>query len=69
MLLIQAGGIGILSFTTLITYLLKGGSTYERQLTVGAYSNTGRMSKIFVLLRCMIWITLGIELVGAFSVF
>ena len=65
MLLIQAGGIGILSFAALFTYFLKGGSTYESQLTVGAYSNTERMSEVFVLLRRMVWITLGIELVGA----
>src|SRR5690606_2649298 len=48
MLLIQTG-IGILSFAALFTYFLKGGSTYESQLTVGAYSNTERMSEVFVL--------------------
>lgn len=69
MLLIQAGGIGILSFAALFTYFLKGGSTYESQLTVGAYSNTERMSEVFVLLRRMVWITLGIELVGALGIF
>ncbi|HIY75167.1 MAG TPA: hypothetical protein H9825_02805 [Candidatus Sphingobacterium stercorigallinarum] len=54
MLLIQAGGIGILSFAALFTYFLKSDSTYESQLTVGAYSNTERMSEVFVLLRRMV---------------
>ncbi|MBD1425783.1 ATPase [Sphingobacterium arenae] len=69
MLLIQAGGIGILSFAALFTYFLKGGSTYENQLAVGTYSNTERMSEVFVLLRRMIWVTVGIELVGALGIF
>lgn len=69
MLLIQAGGIGILSFAAVFTYFLKGGSTYENQLAIGTYSNTERMSEVFVLLRRMIWVTVGIELVGALGIF
>src|SRR5690606_37192219 len=68
MLLIQAGGIGILSFAALFTYFLKGGSTYENQLAVGTYSNTERMSEVFVLLRRMIWVTVVIELVEALRI-
>ncbi|WP_207795792.1 TrkH family potassium uptake protein [Sphingobacterium haloxyli] len=69
MLLIQAGGIGILSFAALFSYFLKGGSTYENQLAVGAYSNTQRMSEVFVLLRRTVWVTLGIEIIGAIGIF
>ncbi|MGO1787152.1 MAG: TrkH family potassium uptake protein [Sphingobacterium sp.] len=69
MLLIQAGGIGILSFAAFFSYFLKGGSTYANQLAVGAYSNTVRMSEVFVLLRRMVWVTLGIELMSAVAIF
>lgn len=69
MLLIQAGGIGILSFAGLFSYFLKGGSTYENQLAIGNFSNTDRMSEVFVLLRRTIYITFSIELISAVFIF
>ncbi|SFS78860.1 TrkH family potassium uptake protein [Sphingobacterium wenxiniae] len=69
MLLIQAGGIGILSFAGLFAYFLKGGSSYENQLTIGGFSNTERMSEVFDLLKNTIVITFGIELVGALAIY
>lgn len=69
MLLIQAGGIGILSFAGLFTYFLKGGSSYENQLAIRDFSNTERLGEVFVLLKRTILITFGIELVGATAIF
>lgn len=69
MLLIQAGGLGILTFAGLFSYFLKGGSSYENQLTIGGYSNTERMSEVFDVLKHMILITFGIELVGAIAIY
>ncbi|NGM63936.1 TrkH family potassium uptake protein [Sphingobacterium sp. SGR-19] len=69
MLLIQAGGIGILSFAGLFSYFLKGGSSYENQLTIGGFSNTERMSEVFDLLKHTILITFGIEMVGALAIY
>ncbi|SKB91184.1 Trk-type K+ transport system, membrane component [Sphingobacterium nematocida] len=69
MLLIQAGGIGILSFAGLFTYFLKGGSSYENQLAIRDFSNTERLGEVFVLLKRTILITFGIELVGAAAIF
>ncbi|HMR18192.1 MAG TPA: potassium transporter TrkG, partial [Sphingobacterium sp.] len=69
MLLIQAGGIGILSFAGLFSYFLKGGSSYESQLTIGGFSNTERMSEVFDLLKHTVLITFGIELVGALAIY
>lgn len=65
LLLIQAGGIGILSFASLFTYFLKGGSSYENQLAIRDFSNTQRLSEVFTLLKRTIVITFGIEAVGA----
>src|SRR5690606_14354371 len=69
MLLIQAGGIGILSFAGLFSYFLKGGSSYENQLTIGGFSNTKQMSEVFDLLKHTVLITFGIELVGALAIY
>lgn len=69
MFLIQAGGIGILSFAGLFSYFLKGGSSYENQLTIGGFSNTERMSEVFDILKHTVLITFGIETVGAIAIY
>jgi len=69
LLLIQAGGIGILSFAGLFTYFLKGGSSYENQLAIRDFSNTQRLGEVFTLLKRTIAITFGIEAVGAAVIF
>ncbi len=69
MLLIQAGGIGILSFAGLFTYFLKGGSSYQNQLAIRDFSNVDRLGEVFVVLKRTIAITFGIELVGAMSIY
>ncbi|MGO3804879.1 MAG: TrkH family potassium uptake protein [Sphingobacterium sp.] len=69
MLLIQAGGIGILSFAGLFTYFLKGGSSYENQLAIRDFSNTNRLGEVFVLLKRTVLITFGIEIVGAIAIY
>lgn len=69
MLLIQAGGLGILSFAGLFSYFLKGGSSYENQLTIGGFSNTERMSEVFDILKHTVLITFGIEMVGALAIY
>lgn len=69
MLLIQAGGIGILSFAGLFTYFLKGGSSYENQLAIRDFSNTDRLGEVFTLLKRTIAITFGIELIGAAAIY
>jgi len=69
LLLIQAGGIGILSFAGLFAYFLKGGSSYENQLAIRDFSNTQRLGEVFTLLKRTIAITFGIEAVGAAVIF
>lgn len=69
MLLIQAGGIGILSFAGLFAYFLKGGSSYENQLAIRDFSNTDRLGEVFTLLKRTIVITFGIELVGTAAIY
>lgn len=69
MILIQAGGLGILTFASYFSYFFKGGSSYEDQLTMGNISNIEKIDEIFKTLKRILIITVGIEFVGAFFIF
>ena len=69
MVMIQAGGLGILTFASYFSYFFKGGSSYEDQLTIGNISNIEKIDEIFKTLKRILIITIGIEAVGAFFIF
>lgn len=69
MVMIQAGGLGILTFASYFSYFFKGGSSYEDQLTMGNISNIDKIDEIFKTLKRILIITVGIEAVGAFFIF
>ncbi|GHE33969.1 TrkH family potassium uptake protein [Sphingobacterium griseoflavum] len=69
LLLIQAGGIGILSFAGLFAYFLKGGSSYSNQLAIGSFSNVDRLGEVFTILKRTIIITFSIEAIGAAAIY
>lgn len=69
MVMIQAGGLGILTFASYFSYFFKGGSSYEDQLTMGNISNIEKIDEIFKTLKRILIITVGIEAVGAFFIF
>lgn len=69
MVMIQAGGLGILTFASYFSYFFKGGSSYEDQLTIGNISNIEKIDEIFKTLKRILIITVGIEAVGAFFIF
>lgn len=69
MLLIQAGGIGILSFASFFSYFFTGSSTYADQLVFKDFFSTDRLGEVWVLLRRIMIITFGIELVGALLIY
>ncbi|MBF0650110.1 ATPase [Dysgonomonas sp. GY75] len=68
MVMIQAGGLGILTFASYFSYFFKGGSSYEDQLTIGNISNIEKIDEIFKTLKRILIITIGIEAVGAFFI-
>ena len=51
MVMIQAGGLGILTFASYFSYFFKGGSSYEDQLTIGNISNIEKIDEIFKTLK------------------
>ena len=69
MLLIQIGGLGILTFASYFSYFFKGGSSYENQLVLSDMTNTEKMSDVFSSFKRIIFITFSIELVGAFFIY
>ncbi len=64
LLLIQLGGLGILSFTSFFGYLYKGGFSIENQLFLKDFVTADRVSDTFRSLLHIIVITLLVEILG-----
>ncbi len=67
--LIQAGGLGIMTFTSFFTYLFKGTSTFHSQLAMSDMANSETLSELYFVLRRIILVTLIIEATGALLIF
>ncbi len=68
-LLIQLGGIGIMTFTSYFSYFFKAGSSYENQLLLSTMTNTEKIGEVFGTLKKIIFITFIIEGIGALLIF
>lgn len=62
MILIQVGGLGILTFASYFSYFFKGGTTYENQLALSDMTSSKKLGEVFSTLKYIILITFGIEL-------
>ncbi|HOY31377.1 MAG TPA: potassium transporter TrkG [Bacteroidales bacterium] len=67
--LIQAGGLGIMTFTSYFTFLFKGKPTFHSQLMLSDMANSESLGELFVILRRIILVTFIIEAVGALLIF
>lgn len=65
MLLIQSGGLGVLTFASYFSYFFKGSSSYESQIAISDIANTNKLAEVFTTLKRILIITLLIELFGA----
>lgn len=61
LILIQIGGLGILTFASYFSYFFRGKSSYENQLTLSDMTNSKNLSEVFSTLKYIILITLTIE--------
>lgn len=68
-LLIQLGGIGVMTFTSYFSYFFKGGSTYESQLIMRDMTNSDKIAEVFSTLKKIILLTFLIEFIGGFLIF
>lgn len=69
MMLIQVGGLGILTFASYFSYFFKGGSTYENQLALSDMTSSKKIGEVFSTLKYIILITLSIELFSGILIY
>lgn len=69
MLLIQAGGLGILTFASYFSYFFKGGATYENQIALSDISSSNKIGEVFTTLKRILIITFLVEAIGAFFIY
>ncbi|HNZ42326.1 MAG TPA: potassium transporter TrkG [Bacteroidales bacterium] len=67
--LIQAGGVGIMTFTSYFSYFFKGKSTFHSQLMLSDLANSETLSELFVVLKRIIFVTFIIEAAGALIIY
>ncbi len=67
--LIQIGGLGILTFTSYFSYFFRGGSTYESQFILRDLTHSEKLAEVFTILKRIILITILIEGIGSFLIF
>ncbi|MBC6994796.1 potassium transporter TrkG [Neolewinella lacunae] len=69
LVLIQIGGLGILTFASYFSYFFKGASTYENQLTLSEMTNSQKVGEVFSTLKYIILITFTVEAVSALFIY
>lgn len=69
MILIQVGGLGILTFASYFSYFFKGGTTYENQLALSDMTSSKKLGEVFSALKYIIFITFGIELFAGILIY
>lgn len=67
--LIQAGGLGILTFASYFSYFFKGGATYENQIALSDISSSNKIGEVFITLKRILIITFLVEAIGAFFIY
>jgi len=67
--LVQAGGLGIMTFASYFGYFFKGGASYETQLLLSDFTGTEKLGEVLKTLKRIILITFILELIGAILIF
>ena len=67
--LIQLGGLGIMTFASYFSYFFRGQSSYENQLMMQDMGNMNKIGEVFSVLKKIILLTFFIELIGTILVF
>ncbi|MBV7441894.1 ATPase [Weeksellaceae bacterium TAE3-ERU29] len=65
LVLIQIGGLGIMTFASYFSYFFRGSSSYQNQLTLSTFTNNNNLGDVFSTVRRIVLITLIIEILGA----
>ncbi len=68
-ILIQIGGLGIMTFSSYFSYFFRGGSSYRNHLMISDMSNIEKIGEVFSTLKKIILVTFTIEVIGAILIF
>ena len=69
LVLIQLGGLGIMTFASYFSYFFRGKASYENQLTLKDITNSEKIGEVFSVLKKIILVTFAIEFIGAVLIF
>lgn len=69
LMLIQIGGIGIMTFTSYFSYFFRGSASFESHLMLMDMTNSEKLSEVYGLLSKIIALTAIIEVIGAGLIF
>ena len=69
LILIQAGGLGIMTFASYFSYFFRGKSSYENQIMLKDITNSEKIGEVFSVLKKIVLLTFAIEAVGAVFIF
>ena len=64
LILIQLGGLGIMTFTSYFSYYFTGESSYENQLVIQEMTNSDKITDVFKALKKVLLLTFVIEGIG-----
>ena len=67
--LIQIGGLGIMTFASYFSYFFRGGSSYENHFVVSALTQDKKIGEAFNILKVIILVTFLIESIGAVLIY
>ena len=69
LVLIQIGGLGIMTFASYFSYFFRGDTSYKNQLILSDITTSNKIGEVFVTLKKIILTTLSIEILGAILIF
>lgn len=69
LVLIQVGGLGIMTFTGFFGYFFSGGFSFKNQLMFGEILEENKLNSVISTLLTIIFITLLFEFIGAISIY
>ena len=69
LLLIQMGGLGIMTFAGMISFLVTGFVSFQNQLALGDMLSSNRLSNVISFISRVVIVTLTFEAIGAFIIY
>lgn len=68
-LLMQLGGLGIMTFASYFSYFFRGQTSYKNQLMLKDATNSEKIGEVFGVLKKILYITVIIEVLGAIFIY